>query len=134
MKFDLTTGAWKVLRALVREPALNGRALRNYDYSRRSQDGTFLDDLCAAGLIEHTGETVPVDHTDRAAARRPVQFRQVYRLTAAGRVAAEYGEYEREPNRPAPPPGPQPTLPWGRKRGNADRPRGRKPAIAKRRS
>jgi hypothetical protein len=100
MKKDLRGGTWKVLRALVRDGELSGKDLRYYDYGRRTQDGAFLDELCSLGLIEPTGATI--EAADGKMARKSPQFRRIYRLTDAGRFAAEYGEYEYQPVRPAP--------------------------------
>lgn len=102
MTRDLDNGPWKILRALVREGELSGKALRQYHYARRTQDGTFLDELCDLGLIEPTGRSVDAT-ADRELARKPAQFRRMYKLTDAGRLAAEYGEYEYTPVRPAAP-------------------------------
>lgn len=84
---------WQALRVLVRannEP-VTGKALR-LSPSRRTKDGTFLDRLVDMGLLEVTGEEPPTEKT----ARKPKQFRTLYRLTALGLHAAEYGECQQE--------------------------------------
>jgi hypothetical protein len=80
---------WKVLRAILRaEPnAAPGRDLRP-DMSRKTKDGSFLDKLAALGLIEGGLPLVSEPGDDK----RPVPFRKHYRLTDAGRKAAEFGE------------------------------------------
>ena len=88
----LNPGTWKILRALVRETRLTGRALRQFDYGRRSKDGTFLDQLIASGLLRDV-ETLP-DDTPTGHKPRPVQFRTVYELTELGKTAAEFGEFQ----------------------------------------
>ncbi len=93
---------WQTLRALARNKnkPLVGRALR-LDRSRRTQDGTFLDDLVSRGLLEAVAIRPAEGPKFAHSAPAPQQFRTLYRLTANGLHAAEYGEYERPD--PAPP-------------------------------
>jgi len=90
---------WQVLRAVKRskKPPV-GKELRLVP-SRRTKDGTFLDDLVRDGLLV----VVSVDELSGRATdkekRMPVQFRTRYGLTANGEYAAEYGQYEREARR-----------------------------------
>ena len=80
---------WQVLRAAKRSKSPpTGRALRLVP-SRRTKDGTFLNELVELGLLTRT--------TGTAAA----PFEATYALTARGEHAAEYGECER-PMRPRP--------------------------------
>jgi hypothetical protein len=87
--------SWQVLRVLARaeaarQPPPVGRELRLVP-TRRTKDGTFLDELVEAGLIEVAAKpTPPLDGVDE-----PAPFRARYRLTALGRHAAEYGEYDK---------------------------------------
>jgi len=93
MMQQLSPETWKILRAAKRkqpQPA-NGRDLRLIP-SRKTKDGTFLDALVKAGLIEvRSGPTARTGEDDE-----PAQFRQKYGLTSLGEHAAEYGEYEIE--------------------------------------
>jgi hypothetical protein len=83
---------WQLLRAARRgKTPPTGKELRVHP-SRKTKDGTFLDEVVAEGLIE----AVSVDSPDEKTQRLPVQFRTRYKLTAKGEYAAEYGEYERE--------------------------------------
>lgn len=94
---------WQVLRILARAApgSVVGRELR-LDMSRRTKDGTFLDEMVRVGLIEvaEAPAPQPVSLTRRIYSKpEPKQFRVLYRLTAMGRHAAEYGEYTaRDPN------------------------------------
>lgn len=92
---------WQVLRAARRSKTpLTGKQLRLVP-SRKTKDGTFLDDLVAAGLLQIVGvDDLPAKATAQEKAL-PMQFRTRYKLTAAGEHAAEYGEYEREVKRPS---------------------------------
>lgn len=94
MKHQLNVNTWKLLRALVREPVLTGKQLRWYHYSRITKDGTFLDAHVAARLIEVVTRAEPIAPKYAGQVVQPVQFRNTYRLTALGREAAEYGEYQ----------------------------------------
>ena len=87
---------WQVLRAVKRsKKPPTGKQLRLVP-SRRTKDGTFLDELVTEGLLQVAG----VDDLPRDASARekqmPHQFRTRYKLTSSGEHAAEYGEYERE--------------------------------------
>lgn len=86
---------WQVLRAAKRskKPA-TGKELR-INPTRKSRDGSFLDALVTAGLLEE----VSVDEPNENTRKWPAQFRTRYRLTESGGYAAEYGEYEREVTR-----------------------------------
>lgn len=91
---------WQVLRAVKRSKTPpSGKQLRLVP-SRKTKDGTFLDDLVTDGLLR----VVSVDELQRHATdqekARPVQFRTRYVLTTLGEHAAEYGEYEREVRQP----------------------------------
>ena len=66
-----------------------GRELRPSP-TRATKDGTFLDEMVKAGLLAAIGKSEPVDGTGE-----PEPFRTRYTLTALGRHAAEYGEYDR---------------------------------------
>src|SRR5690349_15121696 len=92
---------WQVLRAALRAEAAGalalGRDLRLVP-TRRTKDGTFLDDLVRGGLLKAVGRPEPVT----GEADVPPPFRARYRLTTLGRHAAEYGEYD---DRDAPPAG-----------------------------
>lgn len=86
---------WQVLRTAKRSTTpLAGKQLR-ITPSRSTKDGTFLDALVAAGLLEVVGVDQPDDKTKRL----PTQFRTRYKLTEKGEYAAEHGQYEREPVR-----------------------------------
>lgn len=93
---ELSVNTWKMLRALVREERLTGKQLRQYNYGRRSKDGTFLDALVEDGLL--TVKSLQPAPPGRSI---PQQFRTVYELTELGRTAAEFGEYEYEWTPPA---------------------------------
>jgi hypothetical protein len=99
MILPITHSVWQTLRYLVRAQAAGqdplGRELR-VTPSRNTKDGTFLDDLVEEGLIEVTADPTPFPFQQGAGERaEPPQFRTRYRLTALGRHAAEYGEYDR---------------------------------------
>ena len=86
---------WQVLRAVKRsKKPPTGKQLRLVP-SRRTKDGTFLDDLVGEGLLDVVGVDVP----DGDDGRLPVQFRTRYKLTAKGEYAAEHGEFDREVKR-----------------------------------
>jgi hypothetical protein len=82
---------WQLLRLIARggNAPLLGKALR-LDWSRRTKDGTFLDDLVDMGLLE----VVTPGEVEKTYPFRPAQFATTYRLTAEGERAAEYGEFE----------------------------------------
>jgi hypothetical protein len=91
---------WQVLRCVLRAELAGsgfplGRELRVVP-TRKTKDGTFLDDLVERGLIEVAAKAsaLPTStyHGERV---EPPQFRTRYRLTDLGRHAAEYGEYDR---------------------------------------
>jgi hypothetical protein len=83
---------WQVLRAVKRsKKPPTGKQLRLAP-TRRTKDGTFLDELVRDGLLV----VVSVDEPTEETHRWPTQFRTRYRLTATGEHAAEYGEFERE--------------------------------------
>lgn len=81
---------WQILRAVLRAESAGdaplGRDLR-ITPTRRTRDGTFLDDLVADGLLATVGK--PPDGA------QPEPFRKRYKLTDLGRHAAEFGEYDR---------------------------------------
>ena len=86
---------WQVLRVAKRSKRpLTGKEMR-VSPTRKSRDGSFLDALVIAGLLEVVG----VDEPNEKTKRLPTQFRTRYRLTARGEYAAEYGAYEREVKR-----------------------------------
>jgi len=90
---------WQLLRSLVRAEAagkdMSGAELRIAP-TRRTKDGTFLDELVRLGLITVSGKAAPPPPGASAEEKnRPPQFRARYRLTPKGREAAEYGEYDR---------------------------------------
>lgn len=90
---------WQVLRAAKRSKTpLTGKQLRLVP-TRRTKDGTFLDELVSAGLLLVVGVDQEKTAAPAAGKRIPVQFRTRYRLTPAGEHAAEYGEYDREVKR-----------------------------------
>jgi hypothetical protein len=68
--------------------------------TRKTKDGTFLDELVKEELLEVVGvnDAPPKPHS--ASVEPPAQFRTLYRLTERGEHAAEYGAYECEPLRP----------------------------------
>jgi hypothetical protein len=83
---------WQVLRAVKRsKKPPTGKQLRLAP-TRRTKDGTFLDELVRDGLLVVAGVDEPTAETQRW----PAQFRTRYKLTTNGEFAAEYGEYERE--------------------------------------
>jgi len=89
MKVPITHHSWQLLRKLVRAgKPLPGRELR-MEMSRRTKDGSFLTRLVEFGLLEVVS-LLPVAETDKK--YPPAQeFRTVYRLTDAGKHAAEHG-------------------------------------------
>ncbi|AWM38634.1 hypothetical protein GobsT_31860 [Gemmata obscuriglobus] len=85
---------WQVLRATKRsKKPPTGRQLR-ISPTPRSKDGSFLTALVDEGLLKFV--------TGSPAA----PFEATFSLTEKGEHAAEYGEYEYEPKRPAPQPPP----------------------------
>jgi hypothetical protein len=89
---------WQTLRYMARAEATGkdayGRELRMTP-TRRTKDGTFLDELVDQGLIEAVSEPVPFPPgASRSEKKESPQFRTRYRLTELGRHAAEYGEYD----------------------------------------
>jgi hypothetical protein len=85
--------SWQVLRTLVRAKGpLSGKTLR-VSPSRRSYDGTFLDVLVTAGLLE-VARVDPAPELPPWKKPGPVQFHTLYRLTARGKEAAEFGQYD----------------------------------------
>jgi hypothetical protein len=108
--FPITHFEWQLLRHLVRAEATGvhplGRELRVCP-TRRTKDGTFLDDLVERGLIAVAAKAPALPpRATPAEQAEPAQFRTRYRLTDRGRHAAEYGEYER----PYAPAGPAPLV------------------------
>jgi hypothetical protein len=86
---------WQILRTVLRAKAAGGppplgRELR-ITPSRKTKDGTFLDELVGEGLLAPAGKPEKAS----GSADEPVQFRTRYKLTEKGRQAAEYGEYDR---------------------------------------
>jgi hypothetical protein len=91
-KLPISHFIWQVLRVAKRsKKPLTGRELR-VKPTRHSKDGTLLNTLVEARLLE----VVSVDNPDEKTKRVPAQFRTRYQLTKTGEYAAEYGEYERE--------------------------------------
>jgi hypothetical protein len=95
MLMPIAPSHWQTLRALARsrKPVL-GRDLR-VAWTRQTKGGTFLLELVRIGLLEVVGENQP----------RP--FDSLYKLTDAGKHAAEFGEYECGQGRIAAPVQPQ---------------------------
>jgi hypothetical protein len=93
---------WQVLRAVKRsKKPPTGRQLRLVP-SRKTKDGTFLDELVGDGLLEVVGiDELPAGTSDQEK-RSPAQFRTRYKLTTLGEYAAEHGEYERDVRRTQP--------------------------------
>ncbi len=89
---QIEPATWKVLRAAKRaQPGgALGRDLRVVP-TRKTKDGTFLDALVEAGLLEVRGTSGKTASEDEA-----VQFQQKYALTERGEHAAEFGEFEVE--------------------------------------
>ncbi len=83
MMVQLTASDWKVLRAVARAKGkpVAGTKLR-LDMSRRTKDGSFLTALVQGQLLDRV----------TGAADKP--FEATYVLTATGKEAAEYGEYD----------------------------------------
>jgi hypothetical protein len=98
----LVHGDWQRLRHLLRAGTpLSGKKLRLVP-DHRTKSGKFLDHLVSEGLIEVVS-IVPVAADALPNEQRlPVQFRTLYRLTAKGLTAADYGEYEVADPRPLP--------------------------------
>lgn len=93
MLVQLSHHEWQLLRAAVRaelagQPSLAGRELRMAP-TRMTKDGTFLDRLVAEGLLAVAAKPPAGPEGE------PAQFRTRYKLTAKGREAAEYGEFDR---------------------------------------
>jgi len=96
MKLPLATDTWQALRVLVRNKntPVVGKKLR-LKPTRATKDGTFLDKLVTMGLLELVakGETPkPRPGSNKVI---PAQFCHTYRLTPAGIIAADYGEYDK---------------------------------------
>jgi hypothetical protein len=93
MLVSLRVPDWQILRAVLRAEAAGrpplGRDLR-INPTRKTKDGTFLDDLVADGFLVAVGKPEPVDRWNE-----PEPFRRRYTLTDVGRHAAEYGEHDR---------------------------------------
>lgn len=104
MKLSLSSvGIWQSLRKLARndnEP-LTGRALRP-GMSRRTKCGDWLDNLVTLGLLEVVALAEPVAPKYADSEPEPVQLRTTYRLTSAGIVTADTGEYELPERNPIP--------------------------------
>ena len=83
-----------VLRAEAAGTPPLGHELR-VSPTRRTKDGSFLAGMVDDGLLSVAGKPEPPGGRDR-----PEPFRVRYKLTALGRHAAEYGEYDR-PHTPA---------------------------------
>jgi hypothetical protein len=93
---------WQVLRTVKRSKAApTGKQLRVVP-TRRTKDGTFLDDLMTQGLLRVVGVDEVPAKAPLPDSGAPVQFRTRYALTPLGEHAAEYGEYNREPVKPVP--------------------------------
>lgn len=104
MKWTLASvTTWQTLRVLARNgnAPVPGKLLR-VDRSRRSKDGTFLDELVTMGLLEVVTPAEPLKPTFRGSAVEPVQFRTTYRLTPAGLETADTGEFEKSDPSPLP--------------------------------
>jgi hypothetical protein len=82
MLMPMGTFEWQVLRAILRAAPDHptGRQLRLVP-SRRTKDGTFLNEIVQRGLI-------------RVVSHNKDPFEATYALTPLGEHAAEYGEYE----------------------------------------
>ena len=90
---------WQMLRYILRTEAAGqkplGREIR-INPTRRTKDGTFLDELIERGLIALAAKpTSPSSDSSAFMNDEPMQFRARYRLTELGRYAAEYGEYDK---------------------------------------
>jgi len=96
VKFDLEAHNWRILRGLLRakNKGLTGAELRKLWWSRRSKSGRFLDELVKLNLIQAV-KVCDCTSTLPSEVRKPVQMRTVYTITDAGKVAAEYGEFEK---------------------------------------
>lgn len=97
MQIQLDGASMRFLRALLRHNdrgvCPTGNALRAEFMSRNSRTPGFYDFYLVEGLMEVVGEPEP--------GRDIVRLRDHYRLTDAGRYAAEYGVYEKEIGAPA---------------------------------
>ncbi len=82
MNLPLSVNDWQVLRFALRNGTATGRELRVWP-SRRTKDGTFLQDFVDKGLL-------------RVVAPGGTPFEATYALTPEGEHAAEHGEYECE--------------------------------------
>jgi hypothetical protein len=93
MLWPISHFTWQLLRTVKRakKKLLLGKDLRIVP-SRRTKDGSFLDELVQEGLLE----VASTDAVTQENKQWPTQFRNRYRLTEKGEHAAEYGEYERE--------------------------------------
>src|SRR5690348_15364341 len=90
---------WQILRTVVRAESAGGLLPTGKDLrvtpSRKTKDGTFLDELVECGLLAVAEKPGRVPATASLAEKaEPEQFRARYRLTEKGRYAAEYGEYD----------------------------------------
>ena len=96
MTVDLPNFDWKLLRILARggSSPVKGRELRHAP-TRQTKDGTFLGRLVEKGLIA-------------VSAANDDPFAATYSLTALGRHAAEYGEYDARMPWEKPLPAPEP--------------------------
>jgi hypothetical protein len=91
MLVPISHSNWQTLRALARlRTPVAGRVLR-VAWTRQTKDGSFLLELVRTGLLEI------VDNKQHS------PFDSIYTLTAAGKYAAEYGEYECSRDRVASP-------------------------------
>lgn len=100
MIIALSHHEWQLLRVIVRvekeKRVPTGRELR-VSMSRKTKDGSFLDDLVSRGLISVAAKAQPlVAGASQKERSEPEQFRARYKLTDKGRHAAEYGECEVE--------------------------------------
>lgn len=90
---------WQVLRTVKRSrTSPTGRHLRLVP-TRRTKDGTFLNALVDEGLLT------------RVTGSAGAPFEATYALTERGEHAAEYGEYDHAPLRPAESEGSPPSTP-----------------------
>jgi hypothetical protein len=99
---------WQVLRTVKRsKQPPTGKQLR-VSPTRRTKDGTFLDELVNEGLLHVVG----VDELPAGAAgsekSKPIQFRTRYKLTPLGEHAAEHGECQRPLVKSVPDTSPEP--------------------------
>jgi hypothetical protein len=96
VKVDLTVGTWKWLRYFARtKGSAFGRDLRHVHKSRKEKDVAALKELVGLGLLA----VADIDPAAPLSSAEPIEFRRCYVLTEAGRAAAEYGEFDRDPAR-----------------------------------